>query len=367
MKKIRTLAIFAILGTMLACASTEAPRDVDLNTAIQLASRDVNDTLSQGTNVALLSFSSPSDLFSSHVLEEMTTHLVRGGRVIVVDRRQIDLIRQEMDFQLSGEVSDESAQEIGRMLGAQSIVTGSLSSIGTTHFLRTRVVNVTTAAIQTSFSINFEDSPMVQYMLAQGRAASAPPMAVTATPAQAVQEVAVVPEAEQAEQPAAAPRVFQIGDTGPAGGIIFFDSGNNSGGWRFLEAAPMEAEFQAPWNVRGTYVSDLRAEIGSGRRNTQLIVEAFRQAAGEWDTAAQLADDLTFNGFDDWFLPSRDELDQMFGNLMRRNLGDFRNEWYWSSSIGSRQNFTGGQIQTGVHWDSRARHFVRPIRQVPGP
>ena len=166
-------------------------------------------------------------------------------------------------------------------------------------------------------------------------------------------------------------QTYRVGGEGPAGGIIFYDKGNNSGGWRYLEAAPKEAEFRAPWSVRNTRINNTRTEIGSGRQNTQLIAETFSQTAGEWDTAAQLADELEINGYDDWFLPSRDELDLMYGNLKRRNLGDFMNEWYWSSTQNSEytnnaevQFFNDGSISYG---GKQRLNFVRPIRQVPGP
>jgi len=371
MKKMWIFAGLVIVGMMLACASTEVPRELDLDDAIRMASRDINDTLPAGTKVALINFSSPSDIFSLYVLEEMTTHLVRSRNLVVVDRREIDRIRAEMDFQLSGDVSDESAQRIGMMLGAQSIVTGSIITMGDIHRFRTNVINVTTAAIETSFSISINDTAQIQFLLAQRTDRPTPQVAAVHAPqaAPAPEVPAYVPAL--AQPPAASElREFRIGDIGPAGGIIFFDSGNNAGGWRFLEAAPAEAEIQAPWSVRYTRVSDTRAEIGSGRRNTQLILESFRRTPGEWDTAAQLADDLVFNGFDDWFLPSQGELDQMFGNLRRRNIGDFRNEWYWSSSTGwgdrpYRQYFRDGQLgSTQTHTN---RHLVRPIRQVPGP
>jgi len=168
-------------------------------------------------------------------------------------------------------------------------------------------------------------------------------------------------------------QTYRIGDTGPAGGLIFYDKGNNSGGWRYLEAAPVDAEFQAPWSVTGTRVENTQATIGSGRRNTQLIVDIQRQTSGEWDTAAQQCDELEFNGFDDWFLPSRDELDQMYGNLKRRNLGDFKNDFYWASSMqgtssSHRQNFRNGELGSmsfsmGIYRNT----YVRPIRQVEGP
>jgi len=159
---------------------------------------------------------------------------------------------------------------------------------------------------------------------------------------------------------------YKVGDIGPAGGIIFYDKGNNSQGWRYLEAAPFEAETRAVWSVRDTNVENTQEGIGSGRRNTQLIADAFSRASGEWDTAAQYCDDLVIGGYDDWFLPSTGELDQMYGNLKRRNMGDFRNEWYWSSTQhiwASCQNFSNGSLED--HPKQR-RYYVRPIRQVAG-
>jgi hypothetical protein len=178
----------------------------------------------------------------------------------------------------------------------------------------------------------------------------------------------------QSSQSAAIPAqtsatLYRVGDTGPAGGLIFYDKGNNSNGWRYLEAAPIEAEFQARWSVdTSTRVEGTLETVGSGRRNTQLIVDKFRQTMGEWDNAAQLCDELEFNGFDDWFLPSKNELDQMYGNLKRRNLGDFRNGWYWSSTVAfgyyvNIQNFQDGEMSNS---DPRSSRYVRPVRQVPG-
>jgi hypothetical protein len=82
-----------------------------------------------------------------------------------------------------------------------------------------------------------------------------------------------------------------------------------------------------------------------------------------------------FGGFDDWFLPSKAELDQMYGNLKRRNLGDFQG-WYWSSSMNSssyvyNQALGDGKMETDppTYTDNNYPRGlnVRPVRQVAGP
>ena len=142
---------------------------MEMDKAIQLASKEINDALPAGTKVALLNFSSPSDAFSDYVLEEMSIYLVRGKKLVVVDRKEIDLIRKEMNFQMSGDVSDESAQEIGKMLGAQYIVSGSLVSLSDTHRFRTKVINVQSAAIDTASSYIIWDDSEIQSLLKQGK------------------------------------------------------------------------------------------------------------------------------------------------------------------------------------------------------
>jgi TolB-like protein len=356
----------------MASASTEKSGTANLDAAIQQASKDINDTLPAGTKVALLNFTSGSDVLSDYIIEEMSIALVKGRKLTVVDRKEIDLIRGEMNFQMSGEVSDESAQEIGKLLGAQSIVSGSLINMGANHRFRTKVINVNSAAIETSASISVADDPQIQFLLSQGKGA-APRTAQSGGGTQAVPAQAGTSNQAQPATPALV--AYKVGDTGPAGGLIFYDKGNNSSGWRYLEVAPEAAEFQAIWSVHSTKVDNTQEGIGYGKRNTQLIVETFSKTSGEWDTAAQKADDFVFNGFDDWFLPSRAELDQMYGSLKRRILGDFKDEWYWSSTeeVGWTtgawgaycQNFKDGKMDYGSKMDKK--YYVRPIRQVAGP
>ena len=161
------IAFFAVIVpafTFTACATNSTPAGtISLEQAIQKASQDIENNVQVGMKIAVLNFSSTSEQFSAYVLEELSDRLVRGKKLVVVDRRELDLIRQEEQFQLSGEVSDESAQAIGKKLGAQLIVSGSLTPMGNTYRLRIRVLSVESAAIEavSSSDINAKESKVV--------------------------------------------------------------------------------------------------------------------------------------------------------------------------------------------------------------
>lgn len=126
---------------------------------------------------------------------------------------------------------------------------------------------------------------------------------------------------------------------GPAGGLVFKDLGSSGAatlgeGWRYLEAAPSDQNTAAPAHL--TYTGDVT--MGSNPwDNTYAIISA----VGNTGTyAAKICADLELGGYDDWFLPSTDNLADMYFQLKQYNLGNFGND-YWSSTwINSSTNCT---------------------------
>jgi len=131
----------------------------------------------------------------------------------------------------------------------------------------------------------------------------------------------------------------RVGKVGSGGGYIFHDKAEVTDGWQYLEAAPVASEALAEWGLHGIDCTGTSTEIGSGAANTATIV-SFLVANGEIDKAAQLCDALSIGVFTDWFLPSKDELNQMYINLAAAGIGgfntsgDFPASYYWSSSAG---------------------------------
>lgn len=122
----------------------------------------------------------------------------------------------------------------------------------------------------------------------------------------------------------AAPILYSIGGTGPAGGKVFYIT---EGGLHGLEAAPVD-QGSGNWGCNGAgIVGADGTAVGTGTQNTVDILIG----CGEFD-AARIADNYTLNGYSDWFLPSRDELNLMYVNLHDAGMGGFSTNCYWSSS-----------------------------------
>jgi TolB-like protein len=157
--------VLVALCAMIAGCATIDPTWVSLDSAVAVAAQEIESALPERSKVAVLYFSSPSETFSSYVIEELMGYLVRGKKLVVVDRNSLDIIKQEQNFQMSGEVDDSSAQEIGKMLGAQSVVAGSLVNLGGSYRFRVYSLNVETAAREAASASTVLRSSQVTYLL----------------------------------------------------------------------------------------------------------------------------------------------------------------------------------------------------------
>jgi len=119
------------------------------------------------------------------------------------------------------------------------------------------------------------------------------------------------------------PPVFTLGQSYQGGKIFYIDSSKQHG----LIAAPSDQSEGIQW-YNGSFVTTgaTGTAIGTGQANTNAIINA--QGPGSY--AAKLCDDLVLNGYSDWYLPSKDELNQLY--LNETIVGGFAYDGYWSSS-----------------------------------
>jgi hypothetical protein len=173
---------------------------------------------------------------------------------------------------------------------------------------------------------------------------------------------------------------YMVGSTGPANGKVFyvastpFDCGPTinrkkctyleaaPGTWQDLEDAYLAWADQTPPHLRTTSVTTGSA-IGSGYQNSLNIVD---QGNGATTAAgAARAYTVTEGGvvFNDWFLPSRDELNALY--LVKNIFTDLvTSNYYWSStenistSSWAQSFFQGSSITI----NKGTGRYVRPIR-----
>ena len=119
------------------------------------------------------------------------------------------------------------------------------------------------------------------------------------------------------------------------GGYIFhFDENDGS----LIVATDYSQIGNVAWG--DTFELDTSIEIGSGDLNTQQIVEGNLNdnssngfEHGNDNYVFKIVSDLEFNGFNDWFVPSRDSMAAIYSNVHSLGFGNFnQNIIYWSST-----------------------------------
>jgi len=327
----------------------------DLDQTIREASTYLNQNIPARSKIVILNIESSSDALSDYVIQELIANAVNDKNFTVVDRKQLSDIRDELKFQLSGEVADDQAVKIGQLFGAQTIISGVVSPLGNGYRFSIRALSVQSGYIQGQFNKNISAERTITALVSPnvvkpneinigtgitGIGATATP---TSTPNVSTIPVVSTPNISPVSE-------YKIFDVGPAGGYIFYDKGNNSDGWRYLEVAPAYSEKYVRWGLSGKVCSGTKTGIGSGSANTKIITRLL-SINGEQDRAAQICEELDISGYSDWFLPSKDEL-----NLLYQNLGQngFKGGYYWSSSVYDQntnhawcQRFSGGSQSDG--------------------
>ncbi len=165
-----------------------------------------------------------------------------------------------------------------------------------------------------------------------------------------------------------------VGDTGPAGGFIFYVNPNYVEGsedatknWKYLEAAPSDATLNS-WNGGGYYTWGTMGSsystatgIGTGKSNTENLLNAKKSDSSLSFPAAEACVSYSEGGYTDWFLPSKDELHQISISFSSK-FGQYLS--YWSSSEYGNDGANYEVLQNGHQWymnrDSSCK--VRPVR-----
>jgi hypothetical protein len=101
--------------------------------------------LPANAKIALTGVEAEARLLSDYIFEELWIHFEDSASFVMVDRKNLELIQKELDYQYSGAVSDESARSIGNQFGPQTLVYGKITRLGGEYRLVVHATDVETA------------------------------------------------------------------------------------------------------------------------------------------------------------------------------------------------------------------------------
>jgi TolB-like protein len=144
-----------------------------LDDAIHKAAIDIASDIPQKSRIAVIKINSASINLSNYIMEELSLALTKEKSLIVLDRKDLDLIENEINFQYSGDVDDDSLISIGHKLGAEYLLTGSFVNSGTYYRLMVNAINVKSTAKEAPVSLPISKSDkQVSFLINDNKSAT---------------------------------------------------------------------------------------------------------------------------------------------------------------------------------------------------
>ncbi len=159
--------------------------------------------------------------------------------------------------------------------------------------------------------------------------------------------------------------ILLVGEIGPSGGYIFYDGVDDIPYFRYLEAAPVDISEIKVWGTYNHIVAGADGyAIGTGAQNTHDIIAGDSSTTNAAHACVDYSVENNGTTYDDWFLPSKDELDAMYDYLKVNDLGGFLSSHYWSSSENLNYGAWTQLFYDGVqaNYTNNSTIYVRPVR-----
>lgn len=149
------------------------------------------------------------------------------------------------------------------------------------------------------------------------------------------------------------------------GGVVFWVDPNDASHGLVCSREDWYPEYMFYWSVNNNETGAINTEVGAGLQNTNAIITL--NALG----AAMNCSTYSNGGYDDWYLPSKDELEIMYAykNIINTTSSlnggsNFQHNWYWSSTeydltTAYQQNFNGGGQSTTSKQNYKCLRAIR--------
>ena len=172
MRLTMVVVVLVLAGALGACATPEAAN----RSAIVVLSEAIYPKLPpppKRMSVAVVGFvplgrdEARSDAFSSYLVEELTMKLVSDGRVTIAERAQLEKVVHELKLESSGMVSDQTAKQLGQLLGVDGVLLGTYMDAGKEVKVNQRLIATENGQVLAASSTMFAKNKIIKRLLGE--------------------------------------------------------------------------------------------------------------------------------------------------------------------------------------------------------
>ena len=176
MRSLLTALFFSSLSVLTSCQTTTPYQKTDteptiagLESGIDDLGNQITENFAEGQEPILivLDFADEEGRITGlgrFLAEELLHYLHQDKKWRVIERRYLDKTMKEIRFGMSGLVEDETAKSVGKIVGADAILTGSYIQLGGKVKVQSRIVEVETGNILATGSIQIQKSEVASLM-----------------------------------------------------------------------------------------------------------------------------------------------------------------------------------------------------------
>lgn len=240
----------------------------------------------------------------------------------VADRSNFDGIAEQHKFQLTDWSNNDKIAKLGKAMNAGKIICGRISVFGSAVTFTGRVLDVNSTKVLNS--TNWKGKSLESLLF----------------------DITNIAKKLAGR--------YSIGEKGPGGGVIFYESeagflvyesdDANPNICHYLEVFPKALNNYHADKCDLNYNIETSWDIGGGKLNTKNMVDAhvyphprgWQAKCGQCPAKLCLEFYTKTTNIGEWYLPNKTELELIYKELICKNLG-IDNGWYWSSSWGFGQ------------------------------
>ena len=163
-----------VLALMVSCTMPGGTQKQKSDATLEQQLQDLTDQIvlslsqQQKSKIAVIEFSNLEGNVTQlgrYLAEELITRLYRTGKFDVIERQMLNKVIQEHSLTLSGIIDENSARELGKILGVDAIASGSVTDLGSHVKVNARLISTETGKVFSVASVRIIKDAVVSKLM----------------------------------------------------------------------------------------------------------------------------------------------------------------------------------------------------------